>query len=26
MGESAWPDGTISARYAFRHALFQQVI
>jgi DNA-binding winged helix-turn-helix (wHTH) protein len=25
-GESAWPDGTASARYAFRHALYQQVI
>ena len=25
-GESAWPDGTTSARYAFRHALYQQVI
>jgi DNA-binding winged helix-turn-helix (wHTH) protein len=24
--ESAWPDGTTSARYAFRHALYQQVI
>ena len=25
-GESAWPDGTASARYAFRHALYQQVV
>jgi len=25
-GESTWPDGTASARYAFRHALYQQVI
>jgi DNA-binding winged helix-turn-helix (wHTH) protein len=25
-GESRWPDGTTSARYAFRHALYQQVI
>jgi tetratricopeptide (TPR) repeat protein len=25
-GESAWPDGSTSARYAFRHALYQQVI
>jgi DNA-binding winged helix-turn-helix (wHTH) protein len=24
-GESTWPDGTASARYAFRHALYQQV-
>ena len=24
-GERAWPDGTTSARYAFRHALYQQV-
>jgi len=24
-GESAWPDGTTSARYAFRHALYRQV-
>jgi DNA-binding winged helix-turn-helix (wHTH) protein/tetratricopeptide (TPR) repeat protein len=24
-GEGAWPDGTASARYAFRHALYQQV-
>jgi hypothetical protein len=24
-GESTWPDGTTSARYAFRHALYQQV-
>ena len=24
-GESTWPDGTTSARYAFRHALFRQV-
>jgi tetratricopeptide (TPR) repeat protein len=23
--ESTWPDGTTSARYAFRHALYQQV-
>jgi DNA-binding winged helix-turn-helix (wHTH) protein/tetratricopeptide (TPR) repeat protein len=26
MGESAWPDGTASARYGFRHALYRQVI
>jgi len=25
-GEVVWPDGTTSARYAFRHALYQQVI
>jgi DNA-binding winged helix-turn-helix (wHTH) protein/tetratricopeptide (TPR) repeat protein/type II secretory pathway predicted ATPase ExeA len=25
-GEVTWPDGTTSARYAFRHALYQQVI
>jgi len=25
-GESLWPDGTTSARYAFRHALYQQVL
>lgn len=25
-GESTWPDGSASARYAFRHALYQQVI
>jgi DNA-binding winged helix-turn-helix (wHTH) protein/tetratricopeptide (TPR) repeat protein len=25
-GESAWPDGTASTRYAFAHALYQQVI
>jgi predicted ATPase/DNA-binding winged helix-turn-helix (wHTH) protein len=25
-GEVAWPDGTTSARYAFRHTLYQQVI
>jgi DNA-binding winged helix-turn-helix (wHTH) protein len=25
-GEAAWPDGTTSARYAFRHVLYQQVI
>jgi DNA-binding winged helix-turn-helix (wHTH) protein/tetratricopeptide (TPR) repeat protein len=25
-GESAWPDGTTSARYAFRHALYRQVL
>jgi DNA-binding winged helix-turn-helix (wHTH) protein len=25
-GESAWPGGTSSARYAFRHVLYQQVI
>lgn len=25
-GESAWPDGRCSARYAFRHALYQEVI
>ena len=25
-GESAWPDGTTSMRYVFRHALYQQVI
>jgi len=24
-GETTWPDGTTSARYAFRHALYQQV-
>lgn len=24
-GESTWPDGTTSARYAFRHALYRQV-
>ena len=26
VGDSAWPDGTTSARYAFRHVLYQQVI
>lgn len=25
-GESTWPDGTASARYAFRHALYQEVV
>jgi DNA-binding winged helix-turn-helix (wHTH) protein len=25
-GEAAWPDGTTSARYAFRHALYRQVV
>ena len=25
-GESAWPDGSTSARYVFRHALYQEVI
>ena len=25
-GETVWPDGTASARYAFRHALYQQVV
>jgi DNA-binding winged helix-turn-helix (wHTH) protein len=25
-GEAVWPDGTTSARYAFRHVLYQQVI
>ncbi len=25
-GESAWPDGTAGARYAFRHALYRQVV
>ncbi|MEO8604645.1 MAG: AAA family ATPase [bacterium] len=25
-GESAWPDGRWSARYAFRHALYRQVV
>ena len=25
-GESAWPNGVTSARYAFRHVLFQEVI
>jgi DNA-binding winged helix-turn-helix (wHTH) protein/tetratricopeptide (TPR) repeat protein len=25
-GESAWPDGTTSARYAFAHALYREVI
>ena len=25
-GEGVWPDGSASARYAFRHALYQQVI
>ena len=25
-GEGVWPDGSVSARYAFRHALYQQVI
>ena len=25
-GEVVWPDGTTSARYAFRHVLYQQVI
>jgi len=25
-GTSEWPDGTISARYSFRHALYQEVI
>jgi len=26
IGESAWPDGTVSGRYAFRHALYQKVL
>ena len=25
-GEATWPDGTTSARYAFRHALYRQVV
>src|SRR5262249_9176097 len=25
-GESAWPDGTTSARYAFAHALYRDVV
>jgi DNA-binding winged helix-turn-helix (wHTH) protein len=25
-GETVWPDGATSARYAFRHALYQEVI
>lgn len=25
-GESAWPDGACSARYAFRHVLYKQVL
>src|SRR5262245_54488552 len=25
-GEGAWPDGATSARYAFRHVLFQEVV
>ena len=25
-GVSEWPDGTIAARYAFRHALYQEVV
>ncbi|MBY0276515.1 AAA family ATPase [Candidatus Binatia bacterium] len=25
-GDSTWPDGTTSARYAFRHVFYQQVI
>jgi DNA-binding winged helix-turn-helix (wHTH) protein/predicted ATPase len=25
-GVSAWPDGTVSGRYAFRHALYQNVL
>jgi DNA-binding winged helix-turn-helix (wHTH) protein/predicted ATPase len=25
-GGAAWPDGTVSARYAFRHALHQEVL
>lgn len=26
VGEAHWPDGTISGRYAFRHALYQKVL
>jgi predicted ATPase/DNA-binding winged helix-turn-helix (wHTH) protein len=26
LGSDAWPDGTVSARYGFRHALHQEVV
>jgi len=26
LGETTWPDGTVSGRYAFRHALYQKVL
>ncbi len=26
LGESEWPDGTVGARYAFRHALYRDVL
>lgn len=26
IGEAEWPDGTVSGRYAFRHALYQKVL
>ncbi len=26
VGETTWPDGTVSGRYAFRHALYQKVL
>lgn len=26
IGETAWPDGTVSGRYTFRHALYQKVL
>ena len=26
VGEAAWPDGTVSGRYGFRHALYQEVL
>ena len=25
-GLEAWPDGTVSGRYGFRHALYQEVV
>lgn len=25
-GQETWPDGTVAARYAFRHALYRQVV
>ena len=26
LGVAAWPDGTVSGRYGFRHALYQEVL
>jgi DNA-binding winged helix-turn-helix (wHTH) protein len=26
LGEAVWPDGTVAGRYAFQHALYQQVV